>query len=160
MFWNDHNAMAFFEAGAYTLVLATLLGVAYALPHLNIKNGKSKSICLKPEGPGPLSSTEPRDQDSSLETVVAAGSTSVLLAGSSQNWWIDEKTFQLERRAIFSKVWLFIPKSLALTDVRVDMALRDSCIAIPKTRRLSNFRYRGVLIHYNSRERQTAQSFS
>lgn len=85
--------MAKLDSSLYCSVgLGIILAIVYAFPYLHFKNKSGKGISL-------LSSWFRKDESQALEGEKATP-TSKYLPG----WWNDEEVYQLERRAIFSKV--------------------------------------------------------
>lgn len=107
--------MRLLEAGLYTLVLAILLVSAYALPHFSIQNAGSKAASSTPD------STESKGvttDNTSPETLEMEEPHVELRRNYSGSWIVDDTNFQLERRAIFSKVCLKKLKRLISQSVR------------------------------------------
>ena len=82
----------------YSVALGVLLTAAYALSNIHFQ-----TACAR------IGSAFGRSQKAELEDLVTspeAGSTGTAIAAPkvSPNWWTNEEIFQLERRAIFSKV--------------------------------------------------------
>ena len=82
----------------YSVALGILLTAACALFNIHFQ-----TVCAR------IGSALGRSQKEELEDLVIspeAGATSASIATLkvSPNWWTDEEIFQLERRAIFSKV--------------------------------------------------------
>lgn len=105
------DSLVLIEAGAYTIMLMIFLVTVYALPYLNLNKIIDRNAWIVPKVPiSQAMEHGPGTQRTSPETLTA-GYPTVRKVGYGRNWWIDEKTFQLERRAIFSKVWCFNPQT-------------------------------------------------
>jgi len=95
--------MDLLEATVYLFAIAVLLAVVYIIPYLLTAHLNGSKAC----GPRWLESTLKKGDARTLlfaplETLETEECGSK--ATYSHNWWMDENQFQLERRAIFSKV--------------------------------------------------------
>jgi hypothetical protein len=91
--------MAALDASLYYSVgCGIILAIVYALSHLPFENISTKiRLALRKSQKAGL-----EEHTTLLETAGAADA--VLTPKISPSWWNDEEIFQLERRAIFSKV--------------------------------------------------------
>ena len=127
----------------YTLGVSIVLVIAYAL-----RSGVVEGLPQKTT----KSFSRPKTADAAYDAQVAGAFEDLR---QTPSWWSDERIFELERRAIFSKVG--VPgKTLSKPLIARDLVIRDPCIQIPEAWRLSNFRDRWILVRCHSRKGQTA----
>ena len=127
----------------YTLGVSIVLAIAYSL-----RSGVVEGLAQKTT----KSFSRPKAAAVAYDAQVAGAFDDLR---QSPSWWSDKKIFELERRAIFSKVG--VPgKTLSKPLMAQDLVIRDPCVQIPEAWRLSNFRDRWILVRCHSRKRQTA----
>src|SRR6266542_5209552 len=85
----------------YSTIIVFLLLLAYHFPYHRFEKLSPKSIIFSRT----WHETAPEDKPSTKKyTVVESDAPSASKQKYDKSWWSDEKQFQLERRAIFSKV--------------------------------------------------------
>ncbi|KAK0105061.1 hypothetical protein ONS96_004464 [Cadophora gregata f. sp. sojae] len=89
------NIFVSLDALLYTLGISILLVIAYALNSRNAQSNYKKETIKPKSGTG--------------DTVQHAKALEIYEdLRQSPSWWSDEKLFEVEKRAIFSKTWLFV----------------------------------------------------
>ena len=128
--------MAVLGVSLYSAGIAILLGSVYAFKFIRIENYLTKlvlhlSAWLK-IGPGKLD----------LQNQLPIQTTKTVPEASeyTSSWWTDEKQFQLERRAIFSKVGNFfldffffffgILELIQLMNFHTELVICDPCFKV------------------------------
>lgn len=91
--------MALANVAVYALGLGIILSIVCLVPSFRLEKIWTRTILLALPWLK-LSKEEPIDLPTTLEKVV--------VSRYPTSWWTDEKLYQLECRAIFSKQWLFV----------------------------------------------------
>ena len=141
--------MDLLEATVYLCVIAVLLTVVYTIPYIFRAHLDDLKAC----GPRWLELTLKKGDARTrlfapLETLEMGECDSK--ATYSRNWWMDENQFQLERRAIFSKVRHFsYPFRSMLTSRRLGFSLPTP----------QDFKNLGTTAHLRSRDSLSSSSW-
>lgn len=118
----------------YFLVIGTLLAAGYLVQAHEVKLLTLKSIRGIFSW---LSNTSGKVPERTKVSKTSVIQESISLAGCSREWWEDDGLFQLEKRAIFSKVRLQVLRNKQDSDYSTTvMALGNACMQIPETWRL------------------------
>jgi hypothetical protein len=113
----------------YSLGLGILFIAAYTLSNLRFEAVSTRFSSI-------LGKSKKGESKLLISPETAATDASVLPAELSSKWWTDEEIFQLERRAIFSKVGKCNLCRHFSDELSIDMALRDACQQLSESWRL------------------------
>lgn len=122
--------MAIAEASWYSAGIAIILASVYALRLTRIQNFLSKIFLALGAW---LENTAKEEFE--YQVPLATSKEKLTASKYTSAWWTDEKQFQLERRAIFSKVCsLFFIAFEIVDNFTTDLAICDPCFKVPEAR--------------------------
>jgi hypothetical protein len=94
--------MASIEASLYSAGIAILLASVYVLRFIRIENSLGKLVFLFPPWLG--GRIGKYNLQAHVQVPLATAKEESVASEYTSKWWTDQKQFDLERRAIFSKV--------------------------------------------------------
>jgi hypothetical protein len=128
--------MATLDTSFYLAGLSFVLVVVYLSQSFNFEKLFLRVTAILPARLGGKSRKHQLPEKSDTTSFEAAKvKQTTPTAKYSPSWWTNEKIFQLERRAIFSKVYdllrVYAPTQLIL---KLELAVCNPCFQIPETR--------------------------
>jgi hypothetical protein len=129
--------MSIIEAAIYSAFLGVTLVLFFVVPQFKFSKRRLKSVTETCAQRRAIHSSSMDDVSDGTSRILDEEKPTLL----SSAWWIDEKLFQLERRAIFSKARNPLSmRRLTLLITSEDLGICHPCLEIPETWRLSYFR--------------------